>query len=122
MMETTNSGAIFWIHILHLALKIYLQSCNFFYRDKYGFVTFEDKPGAYAAFDRGPEDPLLQSYDISFGGRRIFCKTEYADLGNNTYISFVILSILLSTLRSWFLVYMCYRQCLWRVLNIAFFI
>lgn len=50
--------------------------------DNYGFVTFERKEDAYKAVEHGNDNPLLPRYDLSFGGRRAFCKTRYADLDN----------------------------------------
>lgn len=47
---------------------------------KYGFVTFEKPQDAYKAIDCSGKDPVLSEYDVSFGGRRAFCRTEYADL------------------------------------------
>lgn len=47
---------------------------------KYGFVTFEKPQDAYRAIDCSSKDPILSEYDVSFGGRRAFCRTEYADL------------------------------------------
>lgn len=47
---------------------------------KYGFVTFEKPQDAYKAIDTSSKDPTLSDYDVSFGGRRAFCRTEYADL------------------------------------------
>lgn len=47
---------------------------------KYGFVTFEKPQDAYRAIDASGSDPNLCGYDVSFGGRRAFCRTEYADL------------------------------------------
>lgn len=47
---------------------------------KYGFVTFEKPQDAYKAIDSSSKDPALSVYDVSFGGRRAFCRTEYADL------------------------------------------
>lgn len=47
---------------------------------KYGFVTFEKPQDAYKAIDSSSTDPNLVEYDVSFGGRRAFCRTEYADL------------------------------------------
>lgn len=48
--------------------------------DNYGFVTFAYKVDAYEAVEHGNDDPLLPRYDLSFGGRRAFCKQRYADL------------------------------------------
>uniref|UniRef100_A0A182PG81 RRM domain-containing protein n=1 Tax=Anopheles epiroticus TaxID=199890 RepID=A0A182PG81_9DIPT len=47
---------------------------------RYGFVTFEKPQHAYAAIDARGTDPNLRNYDVSFGGRRAFCRTQYADL------------------------------------------
>lgn len=49
---------------------------------KYGFVTFERATDAYDAIDTGSNNPALKEYDISFGGRRAFCREKYLDLGN----------------------------------------
>lgn len=54
------------------------MNCN---RDNYGFVTFAYKVDAYEAVEHGNDDPHLPKYDLSFGGRRAFCKETYADLG-----------------------------------------
>nr|WEU39129.1 NIES ABC protein [Daphnia magna] len=48
--------------------------------DNYGFVTFAYKVDAYEAVEHGNDDPHLPKYDLSFGGRRAFCKETYADL------------------------------------------
>ncbi|XP_017847456.1 uncharacterized protein LOC108603295 isoform X2 [Drosophila busckii] len=59
---------------------------------KYGFVTFECAQDAFTAIDTSPRDPLINMYDISFGGRRAFCRASYADLDNagiNNYESYV---------------------------------
>ncbi|XP_011260798.1 uncharacterized protein LOC105254042 isoform X2 [Camponotus floridanus] len=48
--------------------------------DNYGFVTFVYKNDAYAAIEHGNDDPSLPTYDLSFGGRRAFCKYKYSDL------------------------------------------
>nr|XP_040240637.2 serine-rich adhesin for platelets [Anopheles coluzzii] len=47
---------------------------------RYGFVTFEKPQHAYDAIDARGTDPNLRNYDVSFGGRRAFCRTQYADL------------------------------------------
>ncbi|XP_037953107.1 uncharacterized protein LOC119683496 [Teleopsis dalmanni] len=59
---------------------------------KYGFVTYERSQDAFAVIDNSLRDPLINMYDISFGGRRAFCRASYADLDNagiNTYQSVV---------------------------------
>ncbi|CAG9834104.1 unnamed protein product [Diabrotica balteata] len=50
--------------------------------DNYGFVTFANKLDAYEAIEHGNDDPWQPKYDLSFGGRRIFCQTSYSDLDN----------------------------------------
>uniref|UniRef100_A0AAG5CTA9 RRM domain-containing protein n=1 Tax=Anopheles atroparvus TaxID=41427 RepID=A0AAG5CTA9_ANOAO len=47
---------------------------------RYGFVTFEKPQHAYSAIDASANDPNLREYDVSFGGRRAFCRMQYADL------------------------------------------
>ncbi|XP_049532013.1 serine-rich adhesin for platelets isoform X1 [Anopheles darlingi] len=47
---------------------------------RYGFVTYEKPQQAYHAIDASATDPALKDYDVSFGGRRAFCRTQYADL------------------------------------------
>lgn len=49
---------------------------------KYGFVTFERPADAYKVIDTSSKNPALKDYDISFGGRRTFCREKYLDLGN----------------------------------------
>lgn len=48
--------------------------------DNYGFVTFAYKDDAFAAIEHGNDNPSLPTYDLSFGGRRAFCKYKYSDL------------------------------------------
>lgn len=52
-----------------------------FFRLNYGFVTFAYKVDAYDAVENGNNDPDLPKYDLSFGGRRLFCRQRYSDLG-----------------------------------------
>ncbi|XP_016983318.1 peroxisome proliferator-activated receptor gamma coactivator 1-alpha [Drosophila rhopaloa] len=59
---------------------------------KYGFVTYERAQDAFTAIDTSPRDSQINMYDISFGGRRAFCRASYADLDNagiNNYHSYV---------------------------------
>lgn len=53
------------------------------HRDHYGFVTFYNMEDAFAAIDNGGKlrKPDELPFDICFGGRRQFCSTDYADLG-----------------------------------------
>ncbi|KAM7362236.1 PGC-1 family member spargel [Cochliomyia hominivorax] len=72
-----------------------IKQISIHYKDtgmKYGFVTFERSQDAFAAIDNSTRDPQINMYDVSFGGRRAFCRQSYADLDNagiNTYQSYV---------------------------------
>lgn len=72
-----------------------IKQISIHYKDtgmKYGFVTFERSEDAFTAIDTSTRDPQINMYDVSFGGRRAFCRATYADLDNagiNTYQSFV---------------------------------
>lgn len=48
--------------------------------DNYGFVTFLRGSDAYEAVEHGNDDPKLPQFDLCFGGRRQFCRTNWADL------------------------------------------
>lgn len=52
-----------------------------FCRTRYGFVTFEEAADAFRAIETAKEDSIINMYDVSFGGRRAFCGSSYADLG-----------------------------------------
>lgn len=54
---------------------------GWFCRDNYGFVTFGKKEDAYEAVEHGNDGSVYPKYELSFGGRRIFCQTSYSDLG-----------------------------------------
>ncbi len=54
----------------------------FYFRDNYGFVTFQSKSDAFSAIEHGNDDTSYPKVDLCFGGRRAFCKERYADLGN----------------------------------------
>uniref|UniRef100_A0A1A9ZY27 RRM domain-containing protein n=1 Tax=Glossina pallidipes TaxID=7398 RepID=A0A1A9ZY27_GLOPL len=59
---------------------------------KYGFVTYERAQDAFDAIDNSTRDPQIKMYDVSFGGRRAFCRASYADLDNagvNAYQAYV---------------------------------
>lgn len=61
-----------------------LKSCTFgFHSDHYGFVTFYNMNDAFAAIDNGSKlrRPDELPFDLCFGGRRQFCNSNYADLG-----------------------------------------
>ncbi|XP_055904644.1 uncharacterized protein LOC129940359 [Eupeodes corollae] len=73
-----------------------IKQITIHYKDtgmKYGFVTYEKSEDAFRAIDSGPKDDMINMYDISFGGRRAFCRASYADLDNagmNSCQSYVI--------------------------------
>lgn len=52
---------------------------------KFGFVTFKSAKDAYNTIDGSATDQAINMYDISFGGRRAFCKESYLDLGTWTF-------------------------------------
>lgn len=68
-----------------------IKQITFHHKDtgmKYGFVTYERAQDAFKAIDSGGRDPEISMYDISFGGRRAFCRNFYSDLdGANAIIS-----------------------------------
>ncbi|CAO1434114.1 unnamed protein product [Diamesa serratosioi] len=62
-----------------------INKVSFHFKDtglKYGFITFEKAENAYSAIDSSSKDPSINHYDVSFGGRREFCRQTYADLDN----------------------------------------
>lgn len=65
-----------------------------FQSDHYGFVTFYNMNDAFAAIDNGSKlrRPDELPFDLCFGGRRQFCNSDYADLGET--ISLVSQSVL----------------------------
>lgn len=65
-----------------------IEDCNIYFRtqgDNYGFVTFRYTCDAFAAIENGQtvRRPDEMPFDLCFGGRRQFCKTNYADLDSN---------------------------------------
>lgn len=48
---------------------------------KYGFITYARPCDAYTAIDDSSKNAAICHYDISFGGRRTFCREQYFDLG-----------------------------------------
>lgn len=48
---------------------------------RFGFVTFAEVQSAYEVIEKYRSDQILSKYDVRFGGRRRFCKQNYADLG-----------------------------------------
>lgn len=48
---------------------------------KFGFVTYDNAKDAYRAIEGSTRDNTINMYDVSFGGRRAFCKSSYMDLG-----------------------------------------
>ncbi|CAL8332252.1 unnamed protein product [Merluccius merluccius] len=62
-----------------------VESVSLHFRDRsdsYGFVTFYHMEDAFAAIESGSKlrRPDELPFDICFGGRRQFCKSDYADL------------------------------------------
>ncbi|XP_061087318.1 peroxisome proliferator-activated receptor gamma coactivator-related protein 1 [Conger conger] len=65
-----------------------IEECTLHFRDfgdNYGFVTYYSTKDAFNAIENGSK--LRQSdelpFDLCFGGRRQFCKSNYADLDSN---------------------------------------
>ncbi|XP_077991957.1 uncharacterized protein LOC144446119 [Glandiceps talaboti] len=57
------------------------------YGDNYAFITFKYKCDAIACIDRGNSLSNEPHYDLCFGGRRHFCKTNYADLDGKSSVT-----------------------------------
>lgn len=66
----------------HTALLLIFSSGS---RDNYGFVTYRYAEEAFAAIESGHKlrRPDEQPFDLCFGGRRQFCRRNYADLGES---------------------------------------
>ncbi|XP_019411110.1 PREDICTED: peroxisome proliferator-activated receptor gamma coactivator-related protein 1 isoform X2 [Crocodylus porosus] len=65
-----------------------IEECTLHFRsegDNYGFVTYRYAEEAFAAIERGHtlRRPDEQPFDLCFGGRRQFCRRNYADLDSN---------------------------------------
>ncbi|XP_059803242.1 peroxisome proliferator-activated receptor gamma coactivator-related protein 1 isoform X2 [Hypanus sabinus] len=65
-----------------------IEDCNIYFRtqgDNYGFVTYRYTCDAFAAIENGQSlrRPDELPFDLCFGGRRQFCKTNYADLDSS---------------------------------------
>lgn len=65
-----------------------IEECTLHFRDQgdnYGFVTYYDTKNAFMAIENGSK--LRKSdelpFDLCFGGRRQFCKSNYADLDSS---------------------------------------
>lgn len=69
----------FWRQCIFICICCCISS-----RLKFGFVTYANAKDAYRAIDCSTKDPLINMYDVSFGGRRAFCKSVYMDLGKQT--------------------------------------
>ncbi|GFR64860.1 peroxisome proliferator-activated receptor gamma coactivator-related protein 1 [Elysia marginata] len=54
--------------------------------DNYGFVTFAYACDAIAAKEKGNNIEGVPKFDLCFGGRRLFCPDQYADLDGNREI------------------------------------
>ncbi|XP_053548474.1 peroxisome proliferator-activated receptor gamma coactivator-related protein 1 [Bombina bombina] len=65
-----------------------IEECTIHFReqgDNYGFVTYHCTREAFAAIENGHKLRLPDElpFDLCFGGRRQFCKRNYADLDSN---------------------------------------
>ncbi|KFO76589.1 Peroxisome proliferator-activated receptor gamma coactivator-related protein 1, partial [Cuculus canorus] len=65
-----------------------IEDCTLHFRsegDNYGFVTYRYAEEAFAAIESGHKlrRPDEQPFDLCFGGRRQFCRRNYADLDSN---------------------------------------
>ncbi|XP_053891614.1 peroxisome proliferator-activated receptor gamma coactivator-related protein 1 isoform X1 [Malaclemys terrapin pileata] len=65
-----------------------IEECTLHFRaegDNYGFVTYRYAKEAFAAIESGHKlrRPDEQPFDLCFGGRRQFCRRNYADLDSN---------------------------------------
>lgn len=65
-----------------------------FLSTRYGFVTFDEPADAFKAIESAKQDPMLDMYDVGFGGRRAFCGASYADLGEYTEYLFLLYFVL----------------------------
>ncbi|XP_063291370.1 peroxisome proliferator-activated receptor gamma coactivator-related protein 1 [Pelobates fuscus] len=65
-----------------------IEECTIHFRehgDNYGFVTYRHAGEAFTAIENGHKLRLPDElpFDLCFGGRRQFCKSNYADLDSN---------------------------------------
>lgn len=65
-----------------------IEDCTLHFRDhgdNYGFVTYYDTKNAFMAIENGSKlrKPDELPFDLCFGGRRQFCKANYADLDSS---------------------------------------
>nr|XP_033798388.1 peroxisome proliferator-activated receptor gamma coactivator-related protein 1 [Geotrypetes seraphini] len=65
-----------------------IEDCTIHFRetgDNYGFVTYRYTEEAFTALENGHklQYPGELPFDLCFGGRRQFCKSNYADLDSN---------------------------------------
>ncbi|XP_075699137.1 peroxisome proliferator-activated receptor gamma coactivator-related protein 1 [Rhinoderma darwinii] len=65
-----------------------IEECTIHFReegDNYGFVTYRCTREAFAAIENGHQVRLPDElpFDLCFGGRRQFCKSNYVDLDSN---------------------------------------
>lgn len=64
---------------------------------RYGFVTYARPCDAYTAIDDSSKNAAICHYDISFGGRRTFCRQQYFDLGELSTLYTILYGSLAST-------------------------
>ncbi|XP_028983435.1 peroxisome proliferator-activated receptor gamma coactivator-related protein 1 [Betta splendens] len=65
-----------------------IEDCTLHFRDQgdnYGFVTYYNTHNAFTAIENGSKlrKPDELPFDLCFGGRRQFCKTNYSDLDSS---------------------------------------
>lgn len=74
------SALLMWSECRRYHLML-LLSCPS--RDNYGFITYYNTDDAFGAIENGSNLRRVDEhpFDICFGGRRQFCKSNYADLG-----------------------------------------
>jgi len=85
-----------------------LYNLGYYFSENYGFVTFVYNNDAYEAVEHGNDNPSLPEYTLSFGGRRAFCKSKYADLGKIINISYIYICMYVSKFCLLYLLYYLY--------------
>ncbi len=89
-------GMAFFFNLFDILLTVKKNIANTcYFRDNYGFVTYYNNKDAFDAIENGSKlrEQNELPFDLCFGGRRQFCKTNYADLGELSIMSFFFQSI-----------------------------
>lgn len=83
----TISKFLFYFCPLQLLNNAYKSLSPPALSDHYSFVTFYNTEDAFAAIDNGGKlrRPNELPFDLCFGGRRQFCNSDYADLGEKHF-------------------------------------